>query len=78
MVRLQWIRIMVRISVKSAAEGASWGAQWVKNPPASAGDPGSIPRSGRSPAERKGYPLQYSVLKNSMDCVVHAVTKSRA
>ena len=25
-----------------------------------AGDPGSIPGSGRSPGERKGYPLQYS------------------
>ena len=26
----------------------------------SAGDPGSIPRLGRSAAEQKGYPLQYS------------------
>ena len=26
----------------------------------SAGDPGSIPGSGRSPGEGKGYPLQYS------------------
>ena len=26
----------------------------------SAGDPGAIPRSGRSPGERIGYPLQYS------------------
>ena len=25
-----------------------------------AGDPGSIPGSGRSPGERIGYPLQYS------------------
>ena len=25
-----------------------------------AGDPGSIPGSGRSPGERVGYPLQYS------------------
>ena len=25
-----------------------------------AGDPGSIPGSGSSPAERIGYPLQYS------------------
>ena len=25
-----------------------------------AGDPGSIPGSGRSPAEETGYPLQYS------------------
>ena len=26
--------------------------------------------------EGKGYPLQYSGLENSMDCIVHAVTKS--
>ena len=30
-------------------------------------DPGSIPGSGRSPGEWKGYPLQYSGLENSMD-----------
>ena len=30
-------------------------------------DPGSIPGSGRSPGEGKGYPLQYSFLENSMD-----------
>ena len=27
----------------------------------SAGDPGSIPGSGRSPGEGRGYPLQYSL-----------------
>ena len=27
------------------------------------GDPGSIPGLGRSPGERKGYPLQYSDLR---------------
>ena len=31
------------------------------------GDPGLIPRSGRSPGEGKGYPLQYSGLENSID-----------
>ena len=41
-----------------------------------AGDPGSIPGLGRSAAEGKGYPLQYSGLENSMDCIVHGVTKS--
>ena len=38
------------------------------------GDLGSIPGLGRSPGEGKGYPLQYSVLGNSMDCIVHEVT----
>ena len=42
-----------------------------------AGDLGSIPRLGRSPGEGKGYPLQYSGLENSMDCIVHGVTKSQ-
>ena len=31
---------------------------------------------GTSPGEGKGYSLQYSGLENSMDCVVHGVTKS--
>ena len=42
-----------------------------------AGDPGSIPGSGRSPGEGNSYPLQYSGLENPMDCVVHGVAKSR-
>ena len=29
------------------------------------------------PLEGNGYPLQYSGLKNSMDCIVHGVPKSR-
>ena len=33
----------------------------------SAGDPGSIPGSGRSPGEGNGNPLQYSCLENPMD-----------
>ena len=45
------------------------------------GDLGLIPGSGRSPGERKGYPLQYSGLENSMDCIglcdtVHRLAKS--
>ena len=38
------------------------------------GDLGSIPVLGRSPGKGKGYPLQYSGLENSMDCIVHGVT----
>ena len=40
-----------------------------------AGDLGSIPGLGRSLGEEKGYPLQYSGLENSMDCIVKAVTE---
>ena len=41
-----------------------------------------IPRSGRSPGEGQGNPLQYSCLENPMDrgawrATVHRVTKSR-
>ena len=36
-------------------------------------DLGPIPGLGRSPGEGKGYPLQYSGLENSMDCIVHGV-----
>ena len=32
-----------------------------------AGDPGSIPRLGRSPGEGNVYPLQYSWLENPMN-----------
>ena len=47
-----------------------------------AGDPGSIPESGRYPGEGNGNPLQYSCLENSMDggvwwATVHGVTKSQ-
>ena len=41
------------------------------------GDLGSVPGLERSPGEGKGYPLQYSGLENSMDCVIHELTKSR-
>ena len=47
--------------------GASLVAQLVKNPPANAGDLGSIPGLGRSPGEGKSYLLQCSGLENSMD-----------
>ena len=47
-----------------------------------AGDPGSIPGSGRSLGEGNGNPLQYSCLENPMDrgawwATVHGVAKSR-
>ena len=46
------------------------GGALVKNPSANTGDArdmGLIPRSGRSPEEGNGNPLQYSSLENSMD-----------
>ena len=57
-------------------------AQMIKNPPASVGDPGSIPGSRRSPGEGNGCPLQYSCLENPMGrgawwTIVHEFAKSR-
>ena len=54
-------------------------AKMVKNP--LAGDPGLIPRSGRSPGEGNGYLLQYSCLENFMNkgawwAIVHGVAES--
>jgi len=40
-------------------------------------DLGSISGLGKSPGEGNSYPLQYSGLDNSMDCIVHGVAKSR-
>ena len=58
------------------------GGSVMKNPPASAGDTGSFPGSGRSPGEGNGNPLQYySCLENPMSrgawqATVHGVTES--
>ena len=51
----------------------------VKNPPANAGDAGSIPGLGRSPGGENDNPLQYSCLENPMDrgawkAAVHGVS----
>ena len=43
------------------------GGSVVKNPPANAGDVGSVPGSGKAPEEGNGIPLQYSCLENSME-----------
>ena len=58
------------------------GDSMVKNLPASAGDAGSIPQSGRSPGEGNGNPFQYSCLGNSMDrgawrATIYMVAKSQ-
>ena len=47
-------------------------SQWLScnDSTCNAGNAGSIPGLRRSPREGKGYPLQYSGLENSMDCIV--------
>ena len=56
------------------------GSSMVKNPPANAGDAGSIPGLGRSPGKGNGDPLQYSCLGSPIDkgawrAAVHGVAK---
>ena len=66
--------------VRVSAQGFR-GGPVVKNSPANAGDMGSVPGLGISPAETNGNPVQYSFLENSMDrgawqAMVHDVAKS--
>ena len=61
----------LRVSLKGIP-GSSAGKESTCN----AGDPGSIPGSGRSVGEGNRDPLQYSDLGNSMDCIVRGVAES--
>ena len=69
-------------AMKSTKNGGAFlVAQSVKNPPASAGDTGSIPGWGGSPGGGHGHPLHYSCLENPVDrevwrATVHGVAKS--
>ena len=54
----------------------------VKNPPANAGDLGSIPGLDISSGKGNGTPIQYSCLRNPTDreawqAIVHGVAKSQ-
>ena len=53
--------------------GGSAGKEFTCN----AGDLGSVAGLGRSHREGNNYPLQYSGLENSMDCIVHGVAESQ-
>ena len=73
------IETVVKIIFGSNSLLVKWGylhSSVGKESTCNVGDLGSIPVLGRSPGEGKGYPLQYSGLENSMDCIVHGVTKS--
>ena len=76
--RAELLRVRIELNCKTSASQV---ALVVKYPLANAGDVGSIPKSGRSPGEGNGNPLQYSCLENPMDrrawwATVHGVTKS--
>ena len=75
--------------LQSPRAGHDWTTElnWIdgsngKESTSNVGDPGSIPRSGRSPGEGNGNPLQYSCLKNLMDrgawwATVHGLVNSQ-
>ena len=73
-------RVLVFLVPLNSNEGFLGGSV-VKNPPANAGDAGSIPGSGRSPREGNRNSLQHSCLENPMDrgawwATVQGVTES--
>ena len=61
----------------SLPQGLSSYSSVGKESACNAGDPNSIPGSGKSTGEGKSSPFQYSGLENSMHCMVHGVTKSK-
>ena len=56
-----WASLMAQLVKNLPAMQETWVRSWL----------------GRSPGEGKGYWLQYSVLENCMDCIVHGVTRSQ-
>ena len=78
-------KILYQLSLKGSLRILEWVAYPLPDPGGQQGSPAlqadslptEIPGLGRSPGERKGHPLQYSGLENSMDCIVHWVKKSQ-
>ena len=58
--------------------GGSAGKEFTCNAVQSLSSIPGIPGLGKSPRGRKDYPVQYSGLENSMNCIVHGVGKSQA
>ena len=65
--KIRWRRDRLPTPVFLGLPGGSAG----KESACDAADLGSMPGLGRSPGEGKGYPLQYSGLENSIDCIDH-------
>ena len=66
---------MAKMLPISGSAGFPYGSAG-KESACNAEDLGSIPGLGRCPGKGKGYPLPYSGLQNSMDCMVHGVAES--
>ena len=61
------VSVQIRIKMSLQEDGGSAGKESICN----TGDLGLIPGLGRSPGQGNGYPLQYSGLESSVDCIVH-------
>ena len=79
-------RLVLNVIAAFFVKAKNWkgfpGGSVVKNPPANAGEVGSISGLGRSPGGGHGNPLQDSCLENPMDrgacrATIYGVTKSR-
>ena len=72
---------MISSSMKLIPWGTSLIVQWLKfkGPRFDpwTGRPGFDPCVGKTPWRRECYPLQYSGLENSVDCIVHGIAKSQ-
>ena len=75
-VHIKWKNYTAHKSDLNKAINGFPGGSAGKESSCNAGDPGSIPGLRRSPGEGKGYPLQYSGLKNSMEWI-DRLTKTR-
>ena len=64
---LEWVAIAFSDIYATIYKLGLPGGSAAKEYACSAGDPGSVPGSGRVPGEGNGYPLQYSYLENSMN-----------
>ena len=71
--KIPWKRDRLPTPVFSGFPGGSAGKESACN----VEDLCSIPGLGRSPGEGNSYPLHYSGLENSKDCIVHGVAKSQ-
>ena len=79
---ITWVAICItrhtfcKTAISQLIEKGFPGGSASKESACNVGDLGSIPGLGQSPGKGNGYPLQYSGLENSMDCIVHGVAKS--
>ena len=78
----QFWKVPSQVTSHSVSVSGFPGGSAVKNPPASVGDTGSTPGSGRPPRGGNGNPVHYPCLRNPMDrgawwTIVRGVTKNR-